>query len=312
MEFYHVKVTIVENAILKTLIYADIFDYPLKAWEIHKWTIGLPAGRAGKKLNLKQVEKGLISLVKKRKVNTKSGYYFLKGKDSLVLKRKQRGVISKVYLTQANTILNVFKLIAWIKLVGISGSLAMENATKSDDIDFFIVTSRNRLWISRIILLALCQLFGKRRKRLDTVRNSSGKFCINILLGEDNLAQDNKNIYLAHEVLQMKVLYDKDNTYQKFLEENEWVFKYLPNWKVSNKYYVSSIKYYGKKQNTNFKIPNILINWLEKLVKKLQLNYMGKPKGMEKVTDNALYFHPEDKGEKILKEYNFKLKKFKI
>src|SRR3989344_1031343 len=107
-EFYHVKVSIVEKTILKTIIYASLFDYPLKAWEIHKWLIG-------KKLNLKQVEKGLSSLVRKRKINTKSGFSFLRGKNNLVLKRKQRERISKDYLTQASAISSIFKLILSVK-----------------------------------------------------------------------------------------------------------------------------------------------------------------------------------------------------
>src|SRR5262245_34090416 len=47
-----------ESAILKTLIYADIFDYPLKAWEIHKWLI------SKKKCELSEVEESLRRLVK--------------------------------------------------------------------------------------------------------------------------------------------------------------------------------------------------------------------------------------------------------
>ncbi len=52
-----------------------------------------------------------------------------------------------------------------IKLVGLSGSVAMLNADEGHDIDLFIVTAKNRLFTGRFIALFLAQLLGIRRKR---------------------------------------------------------------------------------------------------------------------------------------------------
>lgn len=212
-----------EKAILKTLIYADIFDYPLKINEIHKWLIK-------KKALPRQVEKVLGKLYQVSRIKYKGEYYFLKRRNGLVAKRKRKEKQSAIYFRKAKILCQILKIIPWVKLVGISGGLVMENAGKKDDIDLFIVTSKNRLWISRLLILGLLSLTGQRRKREDQGRKIAGKLCVNILLEEDELEQQNKDIYTAHEVLQMKVLWQRDGVYSKYLEDNQWAFKFLPNW----------------------------------------------------------------------------------
>ncbi|MBI3109639.1 hypothetical protein HYZ06_01220 [Candidatus Daviesbacteria bacterium] len=264
-----------EKAILKTLIYADIFDYPMTLREVHKWLIG-------KKANLRQVEKAL------------------RKKDLRVAKRRYRERQSAIYLKKAKFISLFLKIIPWIKLVGVSGSLAMNNAGKKDDIDLFLITAKNRLWISRLLVLGLLILTGQRRKRGDLPTRVAGKICINTLLEEDRLEQKNKDIYLAHEVLQMRVLWQREGVYQKYLEDNSWAFKFLPNWISSS----------DLRRNIH---KSLIINhksffdFIESIAKWFQLKIMQQPKGMERIEDGALYFHPQDVRGKILALYKQKL-----
>ncbi len=222
-----------EQAILKTLIYADIFDYPLKEHEIHKWLID-------RRATLRQVEKALEKLRVKGKAKRVKDYYFLPGREILVAKRVRRQTPSKKLLKKAGLLTQILKLIPWVKLVGISGGLAMKNADKKDDIDLILITSKNRLWISRLFALGLLSLLGQRRKKGDQGKKIAGKLCSNILLEISRLEQTNKDIFVAHEVLQMKVLWQREDisfpkensptVYSKFLENNNWAFKFLPNW----------------------------------------------------------------------------------
>lgn len=280
-----------EKAILKTLIYADIFDYPLTIFEIHKWLIG-------RKATLRQVEKALNKLCQVSSVKCQRGYYCLPRRNGIVNKRKRKEKQSESYLKKAQILTFLLKFIPWIKLVGISGGLAMGNASKKDDIDLFIITAKNRLWISRFFVLGILSLLGQRRKVGEMGKKIAGKLCINTLLEEDRLEQNNKDIYLAHEVLQMKVLWQRDGIYGKYLEDNTWAFKFLPNW--VGPALVSS--------------PPAFFNWipvfaemtLEKLAKWLQLKIMVKSQGMERIGDGALYFHPNDIRFRILKLYRKK------
>lgn len=285
-----------EKAILKTLIYADIFDYPMKAWEIHKWLIG-------KRATFQQVAKALQKLNKKGKVKSKKEYFFLLGRENLIRIRIQREKQSKRYLWKAKFFVWFLKTIPTIKLIGISGGLALNNATKLDDIDLFLVTAKNRMWLSRIWANLILDFLGIRRKAKMKKETVAGKICINILIEEDMLEQVYKDLFVAHEVLQMKVVWQRDNTYKKYLEINNWAFKFLPNWTV-NQYQASSSKYHVSKSKTLNTMLNLFENWS----RKLQLWYMKKPQGMERIQDGALYFHPNDIRNPILKAYKSRLK----
>lgn len=284
-----------EKAILKTLIYADIFDYPLKAYEIHKWLINNQA-------TLQQVEKALIRLSKKARVKSKKGYYFLPSGKGLVRKRSVKEKQSKKFLLKVKLATWFLKAVPYLKLIGISGGLAMDNAGKSDDIDLFIVTSKNRIWLSRLSIIGILDFIGIRRKAKMKQTKVAGKLCVNILVEEDKLEQKNKDLYTAHEVLQMRVLWQRGNTYRKYLEDNEWVFEFLPNWATN----VSQI---SKRKSQNYNSNLKIFNLLEKLARAFQMKIMTNPKGMERIEEGALYFHPEDIRLQILSEYKKRTKR---
>src|SRR3989344_7552776 len=208
-----------EKGVLKTLIYASLFNFPLTIFEIHKWLIR-------EKVKLRQVERVLRKLSQESRVKSEAGYYFLQGDKGQIKKRRKNKKYAKKYLQKANIAANILRIIPWVKLVGISGGLAMGNVSKKDDIDLFIITEKNRIWLSRFFAIFILHIF--RRKVSDSKREVSGKICLNLLLDTDNLVQKNQDIYTAHEVLQMKVCWERDDIYHKFLSSNEWVFKFLP------------------------------------------------------------------------------------
>ena len=281
------------EAILKTLAYFDYFGYPLKAWEIHKWLIQ-------KKASLKQTEKALRNLVEEKKIFKENEFYLLRAKKNLVKKRLKGEGISKGRLFKAKLVAFLIKSIPWIKLVGVSGSLSVLASQEKDDIDLVIVTAGNRIWLSRLLLIFLTTLTGLRRKRREKLLSAAGKICINLILEVDNLAQKNRNIYVAHEVLQMRLLWQRQQIYSRFLHDNQWVFRYLPNWKSG----ITEKREKRKEVRENKQ--NQFIDRLEELAKKLQLKIMNSPSGAERIESGALYFHPEDKGVKVLEEYKKK------
>jgi len=125
----------------------------------------------------------------------------------------------------------VLRLIPFIKMVAVTGNLAMRNANQEDDIDFLIITQRKRLWLSRFLAVVLLELLGKRRRPEE--KEVKDKICLNMFLDEDHLEMSEKqqNLFSAHEILQLKSLYEKDKFYDKFLDQNRWVKKFLANWK---------------------------------------------------------------------------------
>ncbi len=298
-----------EKAILKTLIYADCSDYPLKIYEIHKWLIG-------ERASLREVEKTLKRLINKSKVKQFEDYLFLQGKSGVVAKRRSKLKQSEKFLKKAQIISFLLKLIPTVKLVGVSGGLAMGNASDKDDIDLFVITGKNRLWISRLLILGILSLTGQRRKASDSVKQAAGKLCLNTLVEEDKLEQNKKDIYLAHEVLQMKVLWQREGIYQRYLEANSWVFEFIPNWISDARLTIKDLpagrqdlRLTGKNHQSSIINHQSLLDYIERLAKWFQLKIMQQPQGMERIEEGALYFHPNDYHLKILTLYKDKVKK---
>lgn len=289
-----------EKAILKTLIYADIFDYPLKGYEVYKWLIE-------RQTSLIKLEQALNKLIKRRKIQFYKDYYFLKNNKELVNKRRKRQKYSQKFLIRAKILTRILKIIPWIKLVGVSGGLTLDNSDKKDDIDLFLITEKNRLWLSRICAIFLFDLLSIRRTARMKLTDTVGKFCVNAILDEDHLEQKFKDLYTAHEVLQMKLLWQRNGTYSKFLAENEWVFQFLPNWTTS-----AGFKIYDLRKKTHkslFINRKSILDYVENLAKWIQLKIMRKPQGMERIESGAVYFHPNDIRPKVLQEYKQKVRR---
>jgi hypothetical protein len=211
------------NAIVKTLAYADLFDYPLSEQEIFKFLISDQPVAHTKVQNT--LSKSL------RKIILKNGFYCLKGREKLIILRKKRQKWSQEKVKIAQKLAKWLRLIPWIKMVGVTGALAMNNAQKDDDIDFLIVTAKNRLWLTRLLTVFLVSLLAKRRQPGDT--KVKDKICLNMFLDEAHLRVPKKeqDLFSAHEVCQLKPILDKDQSYQRFINLNQWVMRFLPNWK---------------------------------------------------------------------------------
>jgi hypothetical protein len=111
----------------------------------------------------------------------------------------------------------------WIRFVGISGSTAYAAAKPSDDIDFFIVTQRNRLWITLLV--------GMTAARIHRVKHPAWPvLCLNRILEEDvcrdefRKAQD---ALFAREALSLRVL-EGVTFYRELVESAPWMKRIFP------------------------------------------------------------------------------------
>ncbi len=202
--------------------------------------------------------------------------------------RKRRISIGKI--KKISHYIRILSLFPQIQLVGLSGSLSMLNATRDDDIDLCIIASENRMWTARLISLMIAQIFGLRRKSGE--KRASDKVCLNLFFDacDMQVPKHKRTEYVAHEILQMKPLINKNNTYGKFLVANKWIYRIFPNAKT-----VFCILYPVFSNKTQ----NILGNIVEKMLKKLELISIRKHQTSEIVTNTQLWFFPEDFEQKI-------------
>jgi hypothetical protein len=297
------------QAILRTLTYADIFDYPLTADEICWFLISEKKQNEIRRASNTQddIKK---ELAKKSHflspISYHDGFYFLKGRKKTIDLRKKREQWSQKKLQIALRVARWLRLIPWIKMVAVTGALAMKNADQKDDIDLLVVTNKNRLWLSRLLVVFLVELIAQRRHPGDKdVRN---KICLNMFLDEAHLKIPKKeqDLFTAHEVVQLNPLWDKDEVYQKFLRVNQWVEKYLPNffkWRMTN-------GYVSPKELIHY--PLSIINFSERFARQTQLWYMSSRRTTEVVEPGRVRFHPQDCREWILEKYHKRLVKMKL
>ncbi len=288
----------IKKAVLQTLIYSDIFDYPLSKEEIWKFLIGKNIDRGFFEKELKSLGSESTPLG----CSHKNNFYYLLGREKIVEKRIKREKISREKLKIAKKVARWLSYIPTTLFVGVSGALALKNSHKDDDIDLFIITSKNTLWITRLAIVVLLMFTGQYRKR--TAKDVCDKICLNMLIDETSLQLPLKqqDLYGAHEVIQLMPIFVKDNVHHRFLQANKWAEKFLPQ-------AVRRIK--NRQKKSLFLIHNSLFI-LEWLAKQLQLWFINKHKTKEIVSDKFLAFHPFDYRKKILNLYQKRIKKYEI
>jgi hypothetical protein len=203
----------VDDAILHTLVYADLFDYPLTAEEIHRYLTGYPAP---------------LSLVKEHlQRNGRSGdqwasvarLWFLPGREHLVDLRQQRETFSQVLWPKARSFGRLIAALPFVRMVSITGSLAMHNVTNpQDDVDLLIVTDEDRVWLGRALVILVVHL----------ARRFGFELCPNYVMAESCLELGEPSLYIAHELAQLHLLHGAD-IYHRLLKSNNWMVGYLPN-----------------------------------------------------------------------------------
>lgn len=291
------------KSILRTLAYSDIFDYPLTKDELWRFFIADSAlHRRGVKL---EKELGsLSSLLVKR-----NGFYCFKSRVEIIDKRLKREKESNKKLELARRIIDILSRIPTVQLIGISGALAMKNSDKDDDIDLFIIAKKNALWVTRLLLLAILEVLGKRRRRNE--KYAPNKICLNMLINESTLClpKEKQNLYSAHEAIQMMPVFQRYNTYKKFIAANIWVRKFLPN---AFRYRTRLINKRNCKKSFIGVVVCLILSFpaFEFVARQFQLWYIGKHQTTETIKNNFLAFHPKDERDRVLSEYEKRIKRY--
>lgn len=271
---------LVRNIFL-ALSYALVFNCGLAFDELHTW---LPLS----KTTPSRLKKTLDSLVQSGQINFKNGQYYLGrspkiNSSSVTFKRKLR------IATQAA---GVLKILPSVQLVALSGSLAAGRPQRSSDIDFFIITSPGRVWLTRLATVLLLGLLGLSRRRN---RNSvQDRICLNMFLSSDNLKIKSQNLYTARELLQIIPLINRNLTYENFIRQNNWTLKIFPNFALPSAG--------QKKLSPGPKLTSQNLSF-DKFLFRLQLFYMRRHITTETILLSEIRFHPKDYQTIILKKF---------
>ena len=284
-----------ETAIIKTLAYYDIFDYPLTSAQLWK-------NYCGKPISYSKFSKTLTALLIRKIIFYENGYYTFYKRRPLVELRQKREKISQTKLKRADFFAQLLAWIPCVWFVGVSGSLALKSAQKEDDIDFFVITAPHLLWLTRLFSTVFLDILGVRRKPL--YKKAPDRICLNMFMDRASLIlpKTEQDLYSAHEIIQLRPLVNKHGTYESFLSSNNWIQQFLPHATILDPIRAKPL----------FHIFSPFLQMFEPYARDFQLKYMAKKRTTELISAHELQFHPEDARGWVLKEYKKRLRKWNI
>lgn len=201
------------SAVLKTLLYYDIFQYPLTLDEIFNNHLIYSTD----KKSLFQI---LEKLVSEQLIFKSDKFYRIRQDDSINNRREKGNVLAKQYLQKAYTMSAFISKFPFIRCVSLSGSISKGYMDENADIDYFIITAPGRLWLSRTLLALYKKVFRF---------NSRKYLCINYFIDDMALEIAEKNIYTATEIVTLIPTYN-NILFKRFREKNGWTNNFRPNY----------------------------------------------------------------------------------
>jgi len=206
---------VLAQSFIRKLLYFDIFSHPLSAEEIVEYC-DIPG------VDEMEGLKVLDELIVRKLISCESGFYFI-GKDSSKVTRRIEGnQYAGLRMRDARKYSAIAANFPFVRAVFISGSLSKQVMKPDSDIDFFIITEPEKLWICRAFLTIYKKLI---------LGNSHRNFCLNYFVSTNNLEIQDKNFFQVTKIAFLLPMYNY-SLYEKFMAKNYWVRAEFPNFKL--------------------------------------------------------------------------------
>lgn len=209
----------VAQSVFDTIRFFDLYDMPVTATQVWERLVVSKSGYAHHP-SLQEVQQALVGM---EGIEMKWGYYFLQGKSHLVRQRLVRHAIAQ---DKWKILLRCAPFLAWVPFVRSlagSGSLAQDNTKVSSDLDVLVIVREGRIWTTRLLLLIVTSVLGRRRKYYD--RNAPDMVCLNHYIAESSLpvASAIQNVAMAMQYASLVSLY-YDHGIRNFKQRNAvWI-----------------------------------------------------------------------------------------
>jgi hypothetical protein len=291
------------STVLKTIAYFDIFEYPLQTSEIKKF--------CGQKLTEEQFNIAMNALLSQGCIFRLDEFYSLRNNFSLAENRRKGNERATKLFPKALEIGAFLYKFPFVRGVAISGSLSKNFADEKGDIDFFILTKANRLWVARTFM----HLF----KKLTYVFGKQHSYCMNYYLDETCLEIAEKNVYTATEIKTL-VPVAGSSSLELFFEKNEWSDGWLPGFQNTEQKIVDRISIFKRffEWLLNNKMGEGIDNYLFKLTTKrwLRKESRGKKNIKGRIMNLLTSKHfaksnPDFYQERIIEKYNNRIDEIK-
>lgn len=149
--------------------------------------------------------------------------------------------IDKAFLEKTKKYTRFIKWIPGLKMITVGNSISMNAGTPESDIDLFIVTSPDTMWINRIVITFIFSILWVRK----TDKKHAGMFCLSFFATTEWMNFKNwkieNDIYLYFWIVYLKPILSYENTYEKFLQaNNSWAdFSFYQDIIENNKTFIA-------------------------------------------------------------------------
>ena len=268
------------SPILKSIVHTVAFydavgNVPLTKGELYKHIIyarGLPHVSFISFLRTLETEWPTLKLY----IRSYRGFYFLHKNTSAYTRRIAIGKTSIAKWRIAKRMIALISLVPYVRMVAVTGSLALNTTHKGSDIDVLIVVKNGHIWTVRALISALMQVLGKRRY---------GKFirdriCLNHYISDNESVLRPNHLFSAHICSTLVPVWRQESYSPSFFEKISVRSKFL---------HANSSAPYFLRNFAEFVLSKTISYKLEQALRTLQ---MRKIHGREFIADdNALVFH---------------------
>lgn len=147
-------------------------------------------------------------------------FYALGAPQKMILERKNGEERAESMWTKACQKAALINQFPFVRAVFISGSISKGVVAEDGDVDFFIITKPERLWLSRTLLALYKKVF---------LLGSHRYFCINYFIDNEFLTIEEQNNFTATEIATLIPMVGERVLISDFFAANSWVKRYYPN-----------------------------------------------------------------------------------
>lgn len=207
--------TRLRRAVVRTVAYADLFDFPLLTEEVWRQLLF-------EKADLAEIS-GLLDGLDRdpflaERLQREGPYVSLRGRVGLAAQRATRQSAAEALIAKHRRVLGILPLLPWLRMAAFSGGTSRRNSIQEDDLDLFIVTAPGHAWSVFVGLVLLGHTAGCREV-----------LCANYIVDGTNLqVPDGGDFFTGQEMLGLEPLHGRRQL-ERMREINDWAGRLLPN-----------------------------------------------------------------------------------
>lgn len=220
-----------QDAIIATLAYFALFQYPLTLFEIWQYLLCSPTP-----CTIADIDNIIsTSLCVKSKIEQHNGLFFVPGRRNDGTLRLDRYRDAEAQYLSTIRDIRLLSCIPFVELICIVNRLSYSNARDDGDSDLLIVAKHHHIWLVRFLCASLMHILGKRPGQ----RTKKNAICLSFFISDKNLSmeslqipRDNRgmpDVHFAVWLTQIVPIYDRGGIYQEWYQQNSWVEQCVPN-----------------------------------------------------------------------------------